>query len=169
MTRIEPSGVATRPVSPTGKYPQVLCLAMHCSDGVPTFVFQTTGVRTQFTVHAPAEDSYRVGTPYQLLLAPADSLPLPLTVADIEYLRHCLRNAANRWREAIAEADAGATRPQHPSPAQSGCLNVEPTSAGYRHARRWFADELDRVEHLGRLLDQHLDHAGPMEEDGDQP
>ena len=157
------------PVATTGMYPQVLCLAMHHADGDPVFVFHATGARTQFSVHAPAEGSYQVGAAYRMLLAPAESLPLPLALTDVDFLRHCLHNAASRWRDAIAEADAGSARTQQPSATEPGHLNVEPTRAGYRHARRWFAEELDRVERLGRLLGQYLDFARSTSGDGDQP
>lgn len=178
MTTHEPSAPTTEPPSTTGTDPRppvvtvaALCVDMYYADLVPAyaFVFHVTDTRTVFTVNASTGDSYQLGTPYRVLIALADAVPLPLTVADVEFLRHCLHNAAYRWREAITEADAGATRPQQSAPAEPGYLNVEPTPAGYRSAGRLFTAELDRVEHLGRLLDQHLDHARPTDEDGDQP
>jgi hypothetical protein len=177
MTTQEPSDLTTEPAS-TAADPRppvatvaALCVDRYYDDLVPAFafVFHVTDTPTVFTVYASTGDSYRLATQYRLLVAPADSVPLPLTVADVEFLRHCLHNAAHRWREAIIEADAGATRPQQSAPAESGYLNVEPTPAGYRSAGRLFTGELDRVEHLGRLLDQHLDHARPADEDGGQP
>jgi hypothetical protein len=178
MTAHERSGRIAGPPSTTAADPRppvatvaALCVDMYYADLVPAyaFVFHVTDTRTVFTVYASTGDSYRLGTPYRVLVAPADSVPLPLTVADVEFLRHCLHNAAGRWREVITEADAGATRPQQPALAEPGYLNVEPTPAGYRSAGRLFTEELDRVEHLGRLIDQHLEHARPADGDGGQP
>ena len=110
-----------------------------------------------------------IGEEYTLLLVPRDAVPLPLTVADVEFLRQCLDNAGHRWREAITDAAAGADGPPQSHPAEPGHLHVEPTPAGYRAARRRFTDELDRVERLTRLLDRHLNHATAADPDGGQP
>ncbi len=85
------------------------------------------------------------------------------------FLRHCLHSAANRWRAAIAQAEAGIDRPPQTRPAEPNHLDVEPTPAGYRRAQRLVADELDRVERLGALLDTHLDSARAADSDGGQP
>lgn len=178
MTEPEQSGRSTGPAStpaadprPTVEPVVALCVDRYHDDDVAAyaFVFHVTDTRTVFTVHASTGDSYRLGTRYRLLIAPADAVPVSLTVADVEFLRHCLHNTADRWRGAITEADAAATRSQQPAPAEPGHLNVEPTPAGYRNAGRLFAAELNRVEHLGRLLDQHLDHGQTGEGNGGQP
>ena len=89
--------------------------------------------------------------------ASAGAIPLSLPVADVEFLRYCLHNAGSRWQSAIADADAGVTPPQQPPRAEPGRLSVAPSPAGYRAARRLLSDELDRVQRLAALLDQHLD------------
>jgi hypothetical protein len=164
MTRA--TGAAT-PVEPV----TAVCAAMYLADLVPAyaFVFRVAATGTRFTVYAHAGDRYHIGEEYALLLVPRDAVPLPLTVADVEFLRHCLDNAARRWREAITDADAGADRPQKSRPAEPGHLNVEPTPAGYRAARRLFADELDHVERLARLIDGHLGRTTGTDPAGGQP
>lgn len=78
---------------------------------------------------------------------------VPLRVDELEFLRHCLHNQAQRWRDAIAEADAGADRPPRQPNADPGHLDAEPTPAGYRALGRLFRDQLARVEQLGHVLD----------------
>lgn len=148
-----------------------VCAARYAADLVPAyaFVFRVAATATRFTVYAPVEDRYHLGEEYTLQLVPRDVVPLPVTVADAEFVRHCLDNAAHRWREAITEANAGATRPPEARPAEPGHINVEPTPAGYAAARRLFTEELDHVERLVRLLDQHLDTARAATADGGQP
>ncbi|GIF74121.1 hypothetical protein [Asanoa siamensis] len=121
-----------------GREPVVaVCAASYFADLVPAhaFVFRLPASDSRFTVYAQAGDRYLTNAEYTLLLVPGETVPLLLAVEDVAFLRHCLRKAADRWRE------------------------VEPTPAGYRAARQRFADELDRVEHLVRLLDSHLDGA----------
>jgi len=145
-----------------GREPAVaVCAASYLADLVPahTFVFRLPASNTRFTVYAQAADRYHINAEYVLLLVPGETVPLLLAVDDVAFLRHCLRNTADRWREAIAQADAGAGRPRQPEPAEEGFINVEPTPAGYRAVRQRFAHELDRVEHLVRQLDSHLDGA----------
>ena len=159
------------PTHRTAEPVTAVCAAMYAADLVPAyaFVFRVAATDSRFTVYAAAEDRYHIGDEYLLVLAARDAVPLPLTRDDTEFLRHCLHNAERRWREAIAEAAAGADRPAHSRPASPGSLDVEPTPAGYRHARRLFADELGRVERLGRLLDQHLGTVNTADADGGQP
>jgi hypothetical protein len=148
-----------------------MCASMYAADLVPAyaFVFRVAATEIRFTVYAHPQDHYHVGDEYTLLLVPRDAVPLPLTVEDAEFLRHCLDNAAHRWREAIIEADAEATQPHRSRPAEPGRINVEPTPAGNRAAARLFADELDRVQRLAGLLDRHLDRARAANPGEDQP
>ncbi|GIJ49765.1 hypothetical protein Val02_66510 [Virgisporangium aliadipatigenens] len=96
-----------------------------------------------------------------------DAVSLPLNVA--EFLRYCLHNAAERWRAAIAHAAAGTVQPPQSSPAEPEHPTAEPRPAGYRGARRLLTGDLERVEHLSRLLDQHLDHVRAGDETEEQP
>lgn len=147
------------------------CAAMYHADGVPAyaFVFRVATTDTRFTVYATDEDRYHIGEEYMLVLVSPDAVPLVLSAEDVEFLRHCLDNVAHRWREAIAEADAGASQPQQSRPAEPGTVDVEPTLAGYRAARRLFADELDHVQRLAGLVDRHLEHASATDPDEGQP
>lgn len=147
-----------------------VCAAMYAADLVPAyaFVFRVAATGTRFTLYAQTQDRYHIGEEYTLLLVPGDTVSLPLTMDDVEFVRHCLDNAARRWREAITEAAAAANQRQAPDSTPPDHVNVEPTPAGYRAARRLFADELDRVERLRRVLDRHLDTARPATRDGGQ-
>jgi hypothetical protein len=164
------------PVTLPGTGPQppdepiaAVCAAMYAADLVPAYAFVfrvSTG--TRFTVYARAEDRYFVGATYLLSLAEPDAVPLPLTLDDWRFLRHCLDNAAARWREAINGADAGAAQPQREQPAAPGCLNVEPTPAGYRAASRLFREELDRVDELNTRLASLVHAAEAARRDGNR-
>ena len=80
------------------------------------FIFQVIETGTRFTVYTTGE-RFHVGNTYRVLLTGPDTVTLPMTVQEAEFLRTCLHNAVHRWREAITEADAGANRPhraRHP-------------------------------------------------------
>jgi hypothetical protein len=93
-----------------------------------------------------------------LTLSEQTHVPLWLSADEAGFLRHCLGLVAERWQDAITEAEAGAQRPaaDHApdEPASPGHLNVEPTSAGYRAIAGRFRNELHRVQALVRRLDQ---------------
>lgn len=110
-----------------------------------------------FTVCADRPDRYRKGQTYPLTLGAPDTIPL--AVEDVRFLHGCMETLAQRWREAIAEADTGATRPPQPAAARPGVIDIEPTPAGYRAAVRLFQEALSRVQRLHAVLGEHLDMA----------
>jgi hypothetical protein len=157
MSRIPPDV----PASPGGEPASAFCAATYYADlrGQYAFTFLLAQTNTRFTIYTALPERYEVGQNYALILAAPDAVPVPLSVEDLEFLRHCLTNTAQRWHEAITEAGAGAERPP-PDPTEPeperGYLNVEPTPAGYRLAGRLFRDELTRVEQLTALLGEVL-------------
>jgi hypothetical protein len=158
MSRIPPDV----PASPGGEPATAFCAATYYANrrGEDAFTFRVPATSTWFTIYA-SRARYEVGQNYALILAAPDAVPVPLSVEDLEFLRHCLTNTAQRWHEAITEASAGAERPPpdptEPEPEpERGYLNAEPTPAGYRLAGRLFRDELTRVEQLAALLGEVL-------------
>jgi len=161
-----PPGAGQPPHEPVA----AVCAATYYADLVPAyaFVFRVPSTDTRFTIYTRHKDRYLVGETYPLSIATPDAVPLPLSLDDWEFLRHCLHNAARRWREAIEQADAGAEQPQQEQAAKPGYLNVEPTPFGYQVAAELFGDELDRVEQLNRRLGDLLDAEQAARQDGDQ-
>jgi hypothetical protein len=153
----------TRPLEPV----TAVCAAMYYADLVPAyaFVFRVASTDSRFTVYTADVDRYLIGATYTLTLAEPDHTPLWLSSEEREFLRHCLHVVEQRWHEAVAEADAGAERPQPDTKpaAAPGHVNVEPTPAGYRAVAQAFRDELERVQHLARWLD----HPSHGDEEGD--
>jgi len=131
-------------------------------------VFRVDATATRFTAYASDPDRYVINGTYRLAIAEPGDLSASLSGDEWAFLRHCLRNVEQRWREAIAEADAGAEAPQLDRPAQPDHLNVEPTQAGYRAVAGRFRDELDRVQQLNQRLDQQI-HPADAHPEGDQP
>jgi hypothetical protein len=160
----------TRPTAPdTAPAPiTVRCVDRYAADLIPAFgfVFHVFDTRTRFTMYATAADAYRVGAEYTLTVTPGRAVVLPLTEDTASILRNVLTNAANRWREAITDARAGAVRPAESRTAEPGYVNVEPTSAGYQNLERVFTEELDRVERVLHLLDQALEPGAVREPGG---
>ncbi len=148
----------------------VVCAATYLADGIPAyaFVFRVDATGTRFTAYASDPDRYVINGTYRLALTEPGDLSVSLSGDEWAFLRHCLHNVEQRWRDAIAEADAGAERPQPDRPAQPDHLNVEPTQAGYRAVAGRFRDELDRVRRLTQRLDQQI-HAADAHPEGDQP
>lgn len=158
MSRIPPDV----PTPPPGEPASAFCAATYYADlrDQYAFTFLVAETNTRFTIYTSHPDRYEVSQNYALILAATDALPVPLSVEDLEFLRHCLTNTAQRWHEAITEAKAGAERPppdqaSEPEP-ERGYVNAEPTPAGYRLAGRLFRDELTRVEQLNALLGEVL-------------
>jgi hypothetical protein len=143
---------------------------MYCADLIPTFafIFAVNGTKTRFTVYAATADQYHINDTYRLTLAATGELLLTLTGEQWAFLRHCLDITEQRWRDAIAEADAGATRPESP-PAlpDAGHLNAEPTPTGYRGIAERFRDELSRVTELSQRIGQLLLDTGHGDDDGE--
>ncbi len=148
----------------------VVCAATYLADRIPAyaFVFRVDATATRFTAYASDPDRYAINGTYRLAITEPGDLSASLSGDEWAFLRHCLRNVEQRWREAIAEADAGAERPQPDRPAQPDHLNVEPTQAGYRAVAGRFRDELDRVRQLNQRLDQQI-HPADAHPEGDQP
>jgi hypothetical protein len=145
------------------------------------FVFRVTATETRFTVYTAAGDRFDIGSTYRMLLSEPDVVTLSLTAAEFDFLRTCLHNAANRWREAITDADAGANRAVQssasadtPEPTGVGpsVIDVEPTPEGYRRAARCFRDELAKVEQLIHIVEALRDHSsvdGPVSQNDRSP
>jgi hypothetical protein len=128
------------------------------------FIFQVIETGTRFTIYTTDGERFHVGNTYRMLLTGPDTVTLPMTVEEAQFLRTCLHNAAHRWREAINEADAGANRPRNATtptdattPTGTRTMDIEPTPAGYHNAAQWFRAELAKVEHLIVLVETQLD------------
>jgi hypothetical protein len=148
----------------------VVCAATYIADLIPAyaFVFRVDSTRTRFTVYASDPDLYAINGTYTLTIAEPDDVPLRMSTDEWRFLRHCLLTVEQQWRDGIAQADAGATQPARDRPAEPDHLNVAPTPAGYQAIGQAFRDELDRVQQLGRRLDQ-LFGATHLHRDGGQP
>jgi hypothetical protein len=137
-----------------------VCAATYYADLIPAFafVFRVESTGTRFTVYAREQDRWLINGTYTLTLSEQSQVPLCLSGDEAGFLRHCLGLVAERWQEAVTEAEAGAGRPPnndaHNGPASPGHLNVEPTPAGYRTIAERFREELHRVQALVRRLDQ---------------
>jgi hypothetical protein len=142
-----------------------VCAATYYADLVPAFafVFRVESTGTRFTVYAAEQDRWLINGTYTLTLSEQTHVPLWLSGDEAGFLRHCLGLVAERWQDAITEAEAGAQRPTNNDapnndaprePASPGHLNVEPTPAGYRTIAERFREELHRVQALVRRLDQ---------------
>jgi hypothetical protein len=137
---------------------EVVCAATYIADRIPAFafVFRVEATKTRFTVYASAQDAYLINATYRLTISDPGEVPLYLPVDEAEFLRRCLLVVEDRWREAIAEADAGAARPPADRPAEPGHVNVEPYPAGYRAIGSAFREELGHVMRLRERVDQLL-------------
>jgi hypothetical protein len=146
---------------------EATCAATYIADLIPAFafVFRVEATKTRFTVYASTQDAYTINATYRLTLSDPGEMPLYLPIDDTEFLRRCLLGVEDRWREAIAQADAGAARPEADRPAEPGHLNVEPYPSGYRAIGSAFREELGRVTRLRERVDQLL--AGRPNPDGD--
>ena len=163
-----------RPLEPV----TAVCAATYYADLIPAyaFVFRLPSTDTRFTVYTADPDRYLIGATYTLTLAEPGERPLSLDPEDWQLLEHCLALVAERWAEAVEQADtAAATQPatdlgtelatdvgtQRDAPArheQTDAISVEPSPTGYRAMGAMFRDELDRVQRLRRRVGQ-LPHA----------
>lgn len=162
MSRTPPSA----PAPPPDEAATAFCAATYYA-GIRNqyaFTFLVAATNTRFTIYTTHPDRYEIGQTYALILAAPDAVPVPLSVADLEFLRHCLTNTAQRWHAAITEARSGAERHPLGSASVPGYLNVEPTPAGYRAAGQLLRDELTRLEQLRALLGEVLAAAQTEEE-----
>ena len=104
----------SRIVNPDGPF-EAQCGASYLADNlrVPAhaFVFRVLDSNTRFTVYASQPDRYVINNVYRLTLSEPTDVPLYLPIDDAEFLRRCLLVVADRWREAVPQADAGAARP----------------------------------------------------------
>jgi hypothetical protein len=147
---------------------EAVCTATYYADLVPAcaFVFRLPATDTRFTVYARDPRRYAINGSYTVTISDPDHVPLWLPADDAGFLHHCLGLVEQRWRDAIAEADAGGERASIERGASPGRLNVEPTPAGYRAIADRFRVELRRVQQLHAHLDQLLP-AGQPDPDGD--
>ena len=165
MTSIELSD--STPAQPV----EALCCDRYYADlrDRHAYIFQLIETGTRFTVYTTDGDRFHVGNTYRMLLTGPDTVTLPMTVEEAQFLGTCLHNTAHHWREAITEADAGASRPRNAptladataptdatTPVGTETIDIEPTPAGYRNAAQWFRAELAKVEHLIVLVETHL-------------
>jgi hypothetical protein len=142
-----------------------VCAATYHADLIPAFafVFRVNSTGTRFTVYATEQHRWQVNGTYTLTLSEPDQVPLWLSADEATFLRHCLGLLAQRWHEAIGEAEAGTQRPPSHEPPSPGHLNIEPTPAGYQAIAGRFRDELHRVEHLVHRLDPLQPTAEPAD------
>ena len=76
------------------------------------------------------------------------------TAADLATIRAAVTAQRDRFDEAAAEAQVGATRPDRPTPpAGEGVMNVEPTRAGYAAIAARYRAEAARYDRLAQRLD----------------
>jgi hypothetical protein len=133
-----------------------VCAATYYADLIPAFafVFRVESTDTRFTVYAAEQHRWLINGTYTLTLSEQSHVPLWLSGDETAFLRHCLGLVAERWQDAITEAETGAQLPPTGEPPSPGHLNVEPTPAGYRAIAGTFREELNRVQELARRLDQ---------------
>ncbi|GAA4466635.1 hypothetical protein [Phytohabitans houttuyneae] len=137
-----------------------VCAATYYADLIPAFafIFRVENTGTRFTVYATEQHRWLINSTYTLTIAEHNSepgrVPLRLSTDEAGFLHHCLGLLAQRWQDAITEAEAGAQHPATDEPASPGHLNIEPTPAGYQAIAGRFRDELHRVQDLLRRLDQ---------------
>jgi hypothetical protein len=159
-----------RPPSPTGPDTPIeaICAATYHTDRVPAFafLFRVPATGTRCTVYTSDRRRYVLNAPYTLTISDPSHVPVWLPADEVAFLTHCLGLVEDRWREAIAQADAGATQPPADQLPTPGHLTLEPTPAGYATIANRFRDELTRVQHLRARLDQLLP-AEPLASDGD--
>jgi len=140
-----------------------VCAATYCADLIPAFAFvfrvQSTG--TRFTVYAAEQRRWEVNGTYTLTISEQNHVPLWLAAKEAAFLRHCLGLVAERWQDAITEAEAGGRLPATDEQPSPGRLDVEPTPAGYQAIAGRFRDERHRVQELVRRLDQVRPTAAP--------
>lgn len=140
-----------------------VCRASYLADRIPAFafIFRVENTRTRFTVYATEQHRWLINSTYVLTISEPDHMPLYLSADEAAFLRHSLDLLAQRWQEAITEAETGAQRPPADATPSPGHLTIEPTTAGYRAIVGRFRDELHRVTALARRLDQLQPTAAP--------
>jgi hypothetical protein len=159
-----------RVVNPDGPV-RAECAATYVADDLLpasayAFVFRVLDSDTRFTVYASAPDRYLINDMYRLTISEPTDVPLHLGADEAQFLRNCLLGVEDRWRDAMMQADAGATWPKTERPPEPGHLNIEPSPSGYRMIGNAFREELTRVQRLRERVDQLL--AGLLNADGDQ-
>jgi len=80
-----------------------------------------------------------------------DLVPLLLAHGDVRTVHDALNAARDRWTEAVAQARAGAARPESPASDDPGRLNIEPTPTGYAGIARLAQQQQARYT---RLIDR---------------
>jgi len=147
---------------------EAVCAATYIADRIPAFafVFRVPATGSRFTVYTRDQNRYLISSTYTLTISDPGHVPLWLAAAEAALLRHCLDLVEERWHEAIAQADAGATRPPADRIPEPNHLNMEPTTDGYSAIAGRFRDELDRVQAMRARLEQILP-AGLPDPDGD--
>ena len=80
-------------------------------------------------------------------------VPVLWTVADLATIHAAVTAARDRFTEAAAEAQTGATRPDRSTePAGDGIINVEPTPRGYASIAARFGAEAAKYHRLAQRL-----------------
>lgn len=114
------------PAPPPDEAATVVCAATYYADlrNRYAFTFLVPATNTRFAIYTAHPDRYEIGVTYALILAAPEAVPVPLSVEDLEFLRHCLANTAQRWQAAITEARAGAERPKRAPAGEPppGCI-----------------------------------------------
>jgi hypothetical protein len=107
------SRAPTRPGQPLEPVTAV-CAAKYFADlgadPVPAyaFVFRLPSADSRFTLYTADRDRYLIGATYTLTLAEPGERPLSLDPEDWKLLAHCLERVAERWADAVEQADTGA-------------------------------------------------------------
>ena len=80
-------------------------------------------------------------------------MPVLWSAADIATIHAAVAAQRDRFTEAAAEAQAGATRPDRTTePAGDGVINVEPTPRGYASIAARFGAEAAKYHRLAQRL-----------------
>ncbi len=75
------------------------------------------------------------------------------TATDLAVIHAAVAAQRDRFTDAAAQADAGATRPDQPTaPAEDGFINIEPTRDGYTRIAARYRAEAARYDRVAKRL-----------------
>src|SRR6266508_4130947 len=81
----------------------VVCAATYIADLIPAyaFVFRVDATKTRFTAYASDPDRYVINGTYRLVITEPGDLSASLSGDEWAFLRHCLRNVEQRFRDEL--------------------------------------------------------------------
>ncbi len=80
-------------------------------------------------------------------------VPVLWTATDLAVIHAAVAAQRDRFTDAAAQADAGATRPDQPTaPAEDGFINIEPTRDGYTRIAARYRAEAARYDRVAKRL-----------------